>query len=160
MPQIQHSYRMETAKLEPSFCCRIGSTIQMPRSRFQLTSKRVIGRRKLDSVELEDKPSDWTRISTGRSSAGTCHTEPSQITGRCLLGSVPISGGFPPCWRAWRPFVQEYATRSRATLGPLVVRTISFLQPKACVIALDCAELGGAGPILISVASEKVRGYL
>ena len=102
-----------------------------------ISKSKLWGGEKLDSIELDDKPTSRTsrariRISTARSSVGTCHTEPLRITEPCSLDSVPISGGFPKCWRAWLGFVPVCATRLRATRGRSRVRTISFRQPRAC----------------------------
>ena len=66
----------------------------------------VIGRRKLDSLELDDKPADSHVASTdqddfGRSSAATCRTGRSPTTERCSSASAPSSARSRRCSRAW-----------------------------------------------------------
>ena len=60
--------------------------------------ERVIGRRKLDSVELADKPADSRVASTDQDQYGKIFRRnilmgPSPITGLYSSDSVPIKGG-------------------------------------------------------------------
>lgn len=110
--------------------------------------ERIIGRRKLDSVELDEKPSDSHVASTdqdqfGRSSAGTCRTAPSPITRQCSWDSVPISGGFHnagqhggPAYRSTRRAHALHEADQQRILFRSVNREPSPISP-------DCIESGG-----------------
>src|SRR6266436_7243746 len=69
--------------------------------------ERIMGRTKLDSIELENKPSDSHVARTDRDEFGkifvaTCPTEASRTMALCPLDSAQTRSGFPECSIAWR----------------------------------------------------------
>ena len=127
--------------------------------------ERIMGRRKLDSVELDEKPSDSHVASTDQDQFGKIFRRnmpygTSPITGPCWWDSVPISGGFPQCWRVWWACAPEYATRSRATRSRSVAPIISFLQPRACADLARLNRVRRIGRILNSRRGRFASGTL
>jgi porphyrinogen peroxidase len=69
--------------------------------------ERIIGRTKLDSIEMENKPSDSHVARTDQDEFGNIFrrnmpTGLSMTMAPCSSGLARIKGGFPECLRAWR----------------------------------------------------------
>jgi hypothetical protein len=106
-----------------------------------------MGRRKLDSVELDDKPAESHVARTDQDQYGKIFRRNmpyGTVTdhGTMFVGFSADSGAFPKCWRAWQALVPECETRSRALRSRSVVPIISFRRPMAWSIAVDIIDYG------------------
>ena len=96
----------QPAPAAPSCCCRVVARRDAWEALPVAEQEQVIGRTKLDSLELEDKPEDSHVHSTDQERFGDIFRRNmpyGTVTdhGTMFVGFARRSGRSPTCWRAW-----------------------------------------------------------